>query len=146
MNKEKYFENTTEKLHKLLKIHSDVFAKQDNRLKNNIANIQHYIYKDTKEDCYLLRYNSNNIKKYPKWQLIHIIFHELAHLVLGHCKDFCISKVDREYRAEKLSLLWTKQYYPEYYRRSINYLGKYKTYRIKIYREAYTKLWKEFHG
>ena len=96
------------------------------------------------EDCYLLKYNAKEIILYPKWQLIKIILHELAHLVLGHCKCFNITRIDREYRAEKLALLWIKRYYPKYYKRNIAYLQKYKNHTSKIYKEAYTKLWREF--
>jgi hypothetical protein len=145
MNKKLYFETTTEKLHTLLKIYDDVIVRQDNRLKNSIAMIHHYTYVDTKEDCYLLRYNSNGIKSCPKWQLVRIIFHELAHLVLGHCKNTFIDDIDKEYRAEKLAILWIKRYYPNYYKRSIEHLKRYKNYNIQIYREAFTKLWRELH-
>ncbi len=147
MNKKIYFENMSEKLHKLLKIYPDVFVKQDNRLKNNCATIQHYIYNDTKEDCYLLRYNAKELKLYPKWQLIRVIFHELAHVILGHCKGhFAPTKVDQEYNAEKLALLWIKRYYPNYYQRSVNYLKKYEKHNVAVYKKAYMKLWKELNA
>jgi len=147
MNKIKYFLNKFEELKKKIKIKSDIHLQKDNRLRSKVASINIYKYIDGKKEiCYILRYNTNQLKGATETQVLTVILHELGHIKLGHIKfnkRTYKSLEELEYEAENFALDMIKKYYSKHYKIAIDNLKMYSEYLNGIYRNVSRKLYQE---
>jgi len=133
MDKEKYFLQIIYELASKCRVKLP-HAMKDNRL--NLAGVFKARDINTKKIVWVLKYNVRVIKKLKKWELIHIVLHELGHIKTQGHKSDTIS----EYKAEKFALKAIKKYYPQYTERVLQYLARFIGDKRKHYREAYEKL------
>lgn len=109
-------------------------VKKDNR-------INCYAYIQPKDhQTYYLKFNAKRLKS--KWKIIHVILHELAHIIYDLRTG---SDSEHEFQAEYFALKIAKEYYPQYYQKMVNWtinaLNKKET--GKIHREGYIKALKK---
>jgi len=141
MNKVKYFRNHLKELHKKLNIKANIELKQDNRLGKYVAHVQPYDCPCCKDNFFRFRYNTKKIKNASKIEILMVILHELGHIIYQHYK--IKDRLKKEYEAEKYAVLQIKKYYPSYYKKAIKSIKDYTNHSDKIYRIAFTKLYKE---
>jgi hypothetical protein len=143
MNKIKYFINKFEEFKKKIKMKPDIHLQKDNRLNSKVASVDIYRYIDgRKELCYVLKYNTNQLKSVNKIQVLTIIGHELGHIKFKHLKSYRPLE-ELEYEAEKFALDMIKKYYPKHYKSAVNSLKIYIGHSNKLYANAFEKLYKE---
>ena len=75
---------------------------------------------------YYLKFNSKKISQiqYGHFELIHLVFHELAHLKKKAIYPYISNYSECEYIAEITALKWLKQYFPKYAKKHIKKMKK----------------------
>ena len=150
MNKSEFFKKKVKEFALLNDIKEDIVIRQDNRLGSYLACTELYLYTDTKDPVYMIKYNKKHFKNKSKIDLIALALHELGHIKFKHeyhhsIKTTTIKQLTQmEYEAEKFALLTIKKYYPKQLKNIIKNLKGYKNQSIIIYRVAFTKLAEEF--
>ena len=83
--------------------------KKDNRI-SSLAEVK------LQDKIYTIKYNTKQIKY--KWQIIHIVLHELRHI-----KDDFREKhgAEHEFEAEYFALNTAKEEFPQYYKKMVNW-------------------------
>ena len=134
MDKQKYFIETVCNLCGKLKVKRPLL-KVDNRLGRYCASVTTCIHTKTKETRFIMRYNMKIIDKLDKWEITHLILHEL-----GHIRTDAKTEEEREYKAEKFALKATKKYYPKQYKRTLRFIEWYVSDNKEVYRKAFKRL------
>jgi len=140
MNKIRFFKRKVKELALLTNIEEDIELRRDNRLGGYSACICLYLYCDTHEPVYLMRYNERKIKDMTKAEILNMIFHELGHIKFKHEYDNKKSIEQMEYEAEKFAIENIRRHYPQYFQKVYCNLKKYKTHDRAVYRKAFGKL------
>ncbi len=128
----------------LVDIEEDIVVRRDNRLGGYSACISLYLYCDTQEPVYLMRYNARKIEEMSRAEIINIIFHELGHVKFKHEYNNKKTIEQMEYEAEKFALGNIRRYFPQHFQEVYDNLKKYRTHDRVLYRKAFVKLLEEF--
>ena len=134
MNRQKYFINTVCKLCGKLKVKRPLL-RMDNRLGQYCSSVTTCEHKKTKEKRFIMRYNMKVISRLDKFEIIHLILHEL-----GHIKTDAKNVTQREYKAERFALKAIKKHYPKQYKRTLRFIEWYVSDNKEIYGKAFTRL------
>lgn len=143
MNKTKYFLEKFDELKEKVNVKKDINLRKDNRLGAYVATVDIYKYTDGKKEiCYILKYNTNQIEKATKTQLLTTIAHELGHIKFRHLMSYRPLE-ELEYEAERYALDMIKKYYHKHYKSAVESLKGYIGHYDKLYANAFGKLYKE---
>jgi len=131
MNKIKYFYNQVDSICSRFKIKKPVYIAGDKRLRGYVACMIELIHNQTKDRGYAIKYQPDKIVKLRKYEIIHVILHEL-----GHFKTSGSTLLRKEYNAEKFALKMINKHYSKYYKKVLKDLE----YSIVSNRELYSKV------
>ena len=134
MNRQKYFIKIVCKLCGKLKIKSPLL-KLDNRLGKYCSSVTVCEHKKTKEKRFIMKYNMTVIEKLDRFEIIHLILHEL-----GHIKTDAKTITEREYKAERFALKAIKKHYPKQYKRTLRFIEWYVSDNKEVYGKAFKRL------
>jgi hypothetical protein len=141
VDKIKYFNDTADMLYHKAKLGIEIRVKQDNRLGRYSAHVQLYECCGCDDKFYLFRYNTKELKNATKLEILMTILHEFGHIKYRHNGD--TDRIKKEYIAEKYAMKMIKKHYPKLYKRALGYLEGYKNHEDRVYKIAFTKLYKE---